>query len=107
MADLERVLQQLQESDIDAGVQTSHNAGMRVWIGDEIKGSGRKRRFIGQPLLASYGRKRSRRRVGYMRPRYVYIPLANTPKSTLANGEGIQAAEAGPYPVRRAGARDW
>jgi hypothetical protein len=38
MADLERVLQQLQESDINAGVQTSHDAGMRVWIGDAIKG---------------------------------------------------------------------
>jgi hypothetical protein len=40
MADLERVLQQLQESDINARVQTSHDAGMRVWIGDEIKGIG-------------------------------------------------------------------
>ena len=35
MADLERVLQQLQESEINAGVQTSQDGGMRVWIGDE------------------------------------------------------------------------
>jgi hypothetical protein len=36
MADLECVLQQLHE--INAGVQTFYDAGMRVWIGDEMNG---------------------------------------------------------------------
>jgi hypothetical protein len=38
MADLERVLQQLRDSEINAGVQTFYDAGMRVWIGDEMNG---------------------------------------------------------------------
>ena len=38
MADLERILQQLHDSEINAGVQTFFNAGMRVWIGDEMNG---------------------------------------------------------------------
>ena len=35
---LERVLQQLHDSEINAGVQTFFDAGMRVWIGDELSG---------------------------------------------------------------------
>src|SRR5260370_22582524 len=35
---LERVLQQLPDSEINAGVQTFYDAGMRVWIGDELNG---------------------------------------------------------------------
>src|SRR5260370_3407486 len=35
---LERVLQQLHDSEINAGVQTFYDAGMRVWIGDELNG---------------------------------------------------------------------
>jgi hypothetical protein len=31
---LERVLQQLHDSKINAGVQTFYDAGMRVWIGE-------------------------------------------------------------------------
>ena len=38
MADLERVLQALNDSEINAGVQTFFDAGMRVWIGDEMNG---------------------------------------------------------------------
>ena len=38
MADLNRVLQQLHDSEINAGVQTFYEAGMRVWIGDEANG---------------------------------------------------------------------
>jgi hypothetical protein len=38
MADLERVLQQLHDSEINAGVQTFYDAGMRIWIGDEANG---------------------------------------------------------------------
>lgn len=38
MADLERILQQLHDSEINAGVQTFFDAGMRVWIGDERNG---------------------------------------------------------------------
>jgi hypothetical protein len=38
MADLERVLQALHDSEINAGVQTFFDAGMRVWIGDEVNG---------------------------------------------------------------------
>ena len=37
-ADLERVLQALHDSEINAGVQTFFDAGMRVWIGDEVNG---------------------------------------------------------------------
>jgi hypothetical protein len=35
---LERVLQQFHDSEINAGVQTFYDAGMRVWIGDEANG---------------------------------------------------------------------
>jgi hypothetical protein len=35
MTDLESVLQQLHDSEINAGVQTFYDAGMKVWIGDE------------------------------------------------------------------------
>ena len=38
MVDLERVLQALHDSEINAGVQTFFDAGMRVWIGDEVNG---------------------------------------------------------------------
>jgi hypothetical protein len=38
MADLERTLQQLHDSEINAGAQTFYDTGMRVWIGDEING---------------------------------------------------------------------
>jgi hypothetical protein len=38
MADLERILQQLHDSEINAGVQTFYDTGMRVWIGDEVNG---------------------------------------------------------------------
>jgi hypothetical protein len=38
MANLEHVLQQLHDSEINAGGQTFYDAGMRVWIGDEING---------------------------------------------------------------------
>jgi hypothetical protein len=38
MADLEQYRQQLHESEINAGVQTFYDAGMRVWIGDELNG---------------------------------------------------------------------
>jgi hypothetical protein len=38
MADLESVLQQLHDSEINAGVQMFFDAGTRVWIGDEING---------------------------------------------------------------------
>jgi hypothetical protein len=35
MADLERLLQQLHDNEINAGLQAFYDAGMRVWIGDE------------------------------------------------------------------------
>jgi hypothetical protein len=38
MADLERILQQLHDSEINAGVQTFCDTGMRVWIGDAANG---------------------------------------------------------------------
>jgi hypothetical protein len=39
MADLEHILQQLHDSEINAGgVQTFFDAGMRIWIGDEANG---------------------------------------------------------------------
>ena len=38
MADLERILQQLHDSEINAGVQTFYDAGMKVRIGDEPNG---------------------------------------------------------------------
>jgi hypothetical protein len=33
--DLERVLQQLHDSEINAGVQTFYDAGVRVWIASQ------------------------------------------------------------------------
>jgi hypothetical protein len=71
MADLEHILQQLHDSEINAGVQTFYDAGMRVWIGDE--------------LLALNGRKGLPRRAGYTRPRYVCTPIANMPKRTAVD----------------------
>jgi hypothetical protein len=38
MADVERILQQLHDSEINAGMQTFYDAGMRLWIGDEANG---------------------------------------------------------------------
>jgi hypothetical protein len=38
MADLEHILQQLHDSEINAGAQTFYDVGMRVWIGDEANG---------------------------------------------------------------------
>ena len=38
MANLERVMQQLHDSQINAGVETFYDAGMRVWLGDTING---------------------------------------------------------------------
>jgi hypothetical protein len=38
MPDLEQILQQLHDSEINAGVQTFYDTGMRVWIGDESNG---------------------------------------------------------------------
>jgi hypothetical protein len=38
MADLEHILQQLHDSETNAGMQTFYDAGMRAWIGDEANG---------------------------------------------------------------------
>ena len=38
MPALEQILQQLHDSEINAGVQTFFDAGIRVWIGDEMNG---------------------------------------------------------------------
>jgi hypothetical protein len=38
MADLERILQQLHDSEINAGVQTFYDTGMQVWRGHESNG---------------------------------------------------------------------
>jgi hypothetical protein len=38
LADLEHILQQLHDNEINAGVQTFFDAGMRIWIGDEANG---------------------------------------------------------------------
>ena len=38
MADLKHILQQLHDSEINAGVETFFDAGMRVWLGDTING---------------------------------------------------------------------
>ena len=35
---LERVLRDLHDSEINAGLQTFYDAGMRVWIGDKANG---------------------------------------------------------------------
>jgi len=84
MADLERVLKQLHDSEINAGVQTFYDTGMRTWIGDESNGIQAETTTIGRavlPLRAS-GRKESLQRVGCMRSRCASIPIANMPKST-------------------------
>ena len=38
MATLEQVLQRRHDSEINAGVQTFYDAGMRIWIGDKLNG---------------------------------------------------------------------
>jgi hypothetical protein len=86
MADLEHILQQLHDSEINAGVQTFYDAGMRVWIGRRGQRQSKpKRRSSGRPLLASSGRKGLRQRAGYTRPRYVCTPIANMPKRTAVD----------------------
>jgi hypothetical protein len=35
---LERILRQLHDSEINAGVQTFYDTGIRIWIGDEANG---------------------------------------------------------------------
>jgi hypothetical protein len=36
--DLETVLEELHDSEINAGLQTYNPAGLRVWIGDQLNG---------------------------------------------------------------------
>ncbi len=73
---LERVLQQLHDSEINAGVQTFYDAGMRVWIGDE-------RRFTAPSLvIGRFGRQPIAWQRGCMRPRCVSSLRAPIPKST-------------------------
>jgi hypothetical protein len=81
MEDLEHVLQQLHDSEINAGVQTFYDAGMRVWIGDEMNGIQAETTINRTPLLASSGRKGPPRRTG-MRPRSDCSPTANLPRAT-------------------------
>ena len=38
MAGLEHILMELHDSEINVGVQTFYDTGMRVWIGDEANG---------------------------------------------------------------------
>jgi hypothetical protein len=38
MTDLEGVLHQLHDSEINAGVQTFYDTGMKIWIGDQANG---------------------------------------------------------------------
>jgi hypothetical protein len=38
VASLETVLKDLLDSEINAGAQTSHPAGLRIWIGDQLNG---------------------------------------------------------------------
>jgi hypothetical protein len=38
MPDLEHILMELHDSEINVGVQTFYDTGMRVWIGDEANG---------------------------------------------------------------------
>ena len=38
MAGLEHILMELHDSEINAGVQTFCDTGMRVWIGNEANG---------------------------------------------------------------------
>jgi hypothetical protein len=38
MTNLERVMRELHDSEINAGVQTYYDAGMRAWIGDTFNG---------------------------------------------------------------------
>jgi hypothetical protein len=71
MADLERILQQLHDSEINAGVQTFYDAGMRIWIGDEANGIQAETTInrAGAFAAPASGRKESLRRAGYTRPR--------------------------------------
>jgi hypothetical protein len=81
MADLERILQQLHDSEINAGVQTFYDAGMRVWIGDQSNGI-QSETTINRTANFSAPRKwpEGVTAAGCMRSRYVCIPTANMPK---------------------------
>jgi hypothetical protein len=68
-------LGQLHDSEINAGVQTFYDAGMRIRIGDEMIGLHAETTIIGHPPAASSGRKGSLWRVGCKRPRYVCTPI--------------------------------
>jgi hypothetical protein len=82
MADPERILQQFHDSEINAGVQTFYDAGMRAWIGDEANGI---QAETTTNRTASRVARRSRRRAGCMTPRYVCAPIANMPKCTAVD----------------------
>jgi len=84
MADLERVLQQLHDSEINAGVQTFLDAGMRIWIGDEMNGIQAEttiNRTRAARLKWPEGPSAAR---CCMRPHCASIPIANVPKSTYS-----------------------
>jgi hypothetical protein len=84
MATLEQVLQQLQDSEINAGVQTFYDTGMRVWIGDEANGI-RTETTIDRTASFVAPRKwpeGSLQRAGCTRSRYVCTPIANMPRAT-------------------------
>ena len=108
MADLERILQQLHDSEINAGVQTFFDAGMRVWIGDESNG------IQSETTINRTGSFAAPRKwpEGVTAANWLHepalrlYPIANTLKSTPVNGETIKGREASPCTVRRAGARD-
>jgi hypothetical protein len=87
MADLEHILQQLHDSEINAGVQTFDDAGMRVWIGDEMNGipaettmnrtrAARLKWPKGSPLQGSL------QQAGCMKPQFASILIADMPRTT-------------------------
>ena len=71
MADLEHILQQLHDSEINAGVQTFYDTGMRVWIDDEANGIRTETTIDRTASFAApvSGQKGSLRRAGYTRSR--------------------------------------
>jgi hypothetical protein len=91
MTDLEHVLHQFHDSEINAGVQTFYDAGMKVWIDDKANGIQSEttinrtgsfaapRKWSEEVTAASWLHEVALRS----------IAIANTPKSTPVNGENI------------------
>jgi hypothetical protein len=83
-------MQQLHDSEINAGVETFYDAGMRVWLSDTINGIKPRHR---SSQLATNGPPASLRRAGCMLKRCGSIPRAIMPRRPRRRRGHAEATE--------------